>query len=86
MSEGQVSVRDMVVRALALELKRAEEVVLAAGSLRTELGMDSIGAINVAFALEEQLGIEIDVIRGEKFDSVGEIVLIVERIVGEGRP
>lgn len=84
MSRGQISLTDLVVRALALELKRAEEVVLAARSLKRELGMDSIGAINVAFALEEQLGIEIDVGRGEAFDSVSEIVLIVERCMDAG--
>lgn len=85
MGESRPLLVDLVVEALALELRKAQEVVRGTKSLRRELGMDSIGAINVAFALEEQLGIEIDVVRGEAFDSVDDIVLIVERNISAAR-
>lgn len=79
---GGADLRALVVAALSVELKMAAEVVRSANSLKHDLGMDSIGAVNVAFALEEELGIEIELTRGEPFDSVDDIVAIVDRCLG----
>lgn len=76
---GGRDLRAVVIAALSIELKKATEVVRSAKSLKSDLGMDSIGAVNVAFALEEELGIEIELVRGEPFDSVEDIVEIVSR-------
>ena len=43
--------------------------------------MDSIAVVNVAFALEDELGIEIEIVEGESFDSVSSIVSIVRRVL-----
>lgn len=76
---------DAVVGALALELKQTEDAVRSAHSLKQDLGMDSIAAVNVAFVLEEEFGIEIEIARGESFDSVADIVSIVERCLAADR-
>lgn len=53
-------VRATLIRMLAVELSISEESVAVARSLRADLGMDSIAAANLLFALEEELGIELD--------------------------
>ena len=84
--QDRESLRALVIAALSFELKKAAEVVRSANSLKRELGMDSIGAVNVAFALEEELGIEIELVRGEPFDSVDDIVAILGRCLGATPP
>ena len=78
----EVFVADAVVRALAMELKVNEVDVRCASSLKSDLGMDSIAAVNVAFALEDELGIEIDIADGESLDSVSAIVSVIQRVLG----
>lgn len=85
MDDSRAALVQLVVEALALELRKAQEDICKAKSLRLEVGMDSIAAINVAFALEEQLGIEIEIARGEAFDSVDDVVAIIERNIVAGR-
>lgn len=68
-----------VARALATELKVSEEAIRRAKSLRTEFGMDSIAAVNVAFMVEEELSIEIEMRESDIFDSVDDMVAIVRR-------
>lgn len=80
----QIDPTEAVVRALATELKVPESVVLKARSLKTELRMDSIAAVNVAFALEDEYDIEIDIRQEDSFDSVEEIVAILRRVL-DGR-
>lgn len=52
-------IRGVLVRLIAVELSVSEEKVQSARSLREDLGMDSIAAANLFFALEEELGIEL---------------------------
>jgi len=70
---------DVVVQALAVELKTSEERVRAARSLKADLKMDSIAAVNVAFLIEEEYEIEIEIDERDSFDSVEAIVAIVRR-------
>lgn len=74
-------VLDVVVRALVTELKASEQMVRQASSLKRDLKMDSIAAVNVAFAIEDEFDIEIDVDTGESFDSVAAIVEAVQRAI-----
>jgi acyl carrier protein len=74
-----------VVRALATELKVSAESVCKARSLRGEFGMDSIAIVNVAFVVEEELSIEIEMNEGDNVDSVDDIVAVVNRSVGRGK-
>ena len=79
MITGRDELDEFIVRALAIELKVPEEAIRQAGSLRRDLKMDSIAAVNVAFMIEEELELEIDLREDDAFDSIGEIVAIVER-------
>lgn len=74
-------IAEAVVRALAIELKVSEGAIRSARSLKRDLKMDSISAVNVAFALEEEYDVEIDIREGDDFDSLEQIVDVVERAV-----
>jgi acyl carrier protein len=82
MKNMNVDPTDAVVRALATELKASEADVRAARSLKADLRMDSIAAVNVAFEMEETFDVEIDIDENDEFDSVGAIVAIVRRALG----
>jgi acyl carrier protein len=68
-----------VVRLMAIELKTSEDKVRCARSFRSDLGMDSIAAANVLFALEEEYGIEIRLENVERLDTLSEIEAVVSR-------
>ncbi|MBM4268899.1 MAG: acyl carrier protein [Deltaproteobacteria bacterium] len=70
---------DTVVRLIAIELEMPEDRVRSATSLRGELGMDSIAAANVLFAIEEELGVELVLEDVEHLDDVAEIARVVRR-------
>jgi acyl carrier protein len=74
---------DVVVRALATELKVSEATVRSVRSLKGELKMDSIAAVNVAFVIEEAYDLEIDLDGADEFDSVDAIVEVVRRCISE---
>jgi acyl carrier protein len=83
--EGRVDLSEIstaVVRALAIELKASEEDVRGASSLKRELRMDSIAAVNVVFMLEEEYDVVIEMSEGDEFDSLAQIVEVVRRAVG----
>lgn len=77
-------VRGAIVRALAIELKVSEDLIRNTKSLRNELAMDSIAAVNVAFVVEDELSIEIEMRESDVFDSVEDLVAIVRRSVDRG--
>ena len=60
-----------IVRLLAAELGVPEQEVERAQSLRKDLGMDSIAAASLLFALEEELSVEFGEI--PEIDSLGEL-------------
>ena len=63
--QSQEDLRALVVAALSFELKKTAGLSAQQIPLKRDLGMDSIGAVNVAFSLEEELGIEIELVRSE---------------------
>jgi acyl carrier protein len=80
-SDNPGQLQQSIVRALAVELKVSEDVVRSTRSLREELRMDSIAAVNVAFAIEEEFDIEIEMSESDQFDSVEAICAVVMRSV-----
>jgi len=79
------SLTTLVASVIATELKVTQQMVIDAVSLRRDLKMDSIAVVNVAFALEDALGIELDVARDQSFDSIESIVEALQRAIGMGR-
>jgi acyl carrier protein len=78
-SANSIDPTAVVVRALATELKASEGEVRSARSLKADLKMDSIAAANVAFMIEDEYDIEIQIDENDAFDSVDAIVAIVRR-------
>lgn len=80
---GRSEIVRRVIRQIAIELKVEEAEVLRARSLRDDLKMDSVGAANVLFALEEELGVEIDLDDVVSLDTVADIQVVVLVALGE---
>ncbi|MBN2739307.1 MAG: acyl carrier protein [Rhodobacteraceae bacterium] len=84
-------VHDQVLSIIAHEAHRAPEEVRAEMTLE-ELGLDSLGLVEVIFAIEEQFDISVPFNANDtaqaQFDisSVGAIVRAVERLVSGESP
>lgn len=57
--------------------------MLAAASLRLDLGMDSIAAANILFAIEEEFEISFEGVPVRRIDRLEEVADLVERVCGE---
>jgi acyl carrier protein len=77
-------VRAVLVRLLAVELSVTPEAILAAGSLREDVGMDSIAAASLLFSLEEELGVEFDEI--PRIDTLRELESAVREFLESAAP
>ena len=65
-------------------MKTSEERVRRVRSFRSDLGMDSIAAANLLFAVEEEYGIELDPDELGRLDSLADVVGAVERTLARG--
>ena len=74
----QPEVEKAVVRALCVELEVSEPDVMAASSLRRDVGMDSMSVANVVFAREEDFACELDLEGAKRLDTVGDIALLLQ--------
>ncbi|MDG2307366.1 MAG: acyl carrier protein [Candidatus Binatia bacterium] len=74
---SQPKAHEAVIRALSIELQATSEEVRAAGSLRTDLGMDSIAVANILFALEEEFDCELDLDGVRRLDTVADIAEVL---------
>lgn len=77
-------IMDTVARLVAIELRIPEEKVRRCRSLRKDLGMDSIAAANVLFALEQEYGVEIRLDEVEGLDNIEAVAVAVERSLPAG--
>jgi len=71
--------RERVTEIIACELQLPREKVRTGLSLRKDLGMDSVAALNIVFAAEEAFGIRIPEVELEAVDDVDAIIDLVER-------
>jgi acyl carrier protein len=72
-----------VTEIIAVKAKR-DPAELQRSEWLDELGIESLGVIEMIFELEDRFGIEIPVnanTAGKEFKTVGDIVLIVEKLV-----
>ncbi len=80
------SVQERVREILAIELQVEPSVVLPQASLRADLGMDSVAALNVLFAAQETFGVpEIDPMELADVLTVADVEALVRRHL-EGAP
>lgn len=66
-------VREVIAEELEIPLDSLSE----SRSLRLDYGLDSVAAVNVAFALETRLGIEIDIMQFASVDSIRDLRLLL---------
>ena len=66
--------------AISQELEIPVESLVDSASLREEYGLDSVAAVNIVFALETELGFEIDIRRLAGVDSIDDL----KRLISEG--
>ncbi|TCT04020.1 acyl carrier protein [Aquabacter spiritensis] len=74
-------------RVVALIRSEIEDksAVLARGTTRDAVAIDSIDIVHVVFALEEQYGAVVDLKPGMKFDTVGDLVDALVSFIPEHR-
>jgi acyl carrier protein len=68
--------------AISHELEIPVESLTDDASLREEYGLDSVAAVNIVFALETELGVEIDIRRLAGIDSIDDL----KRLLSQGPP
>ncbi len=68
-------VRDLIIKNLEVE---KPDAVTASSALQEDLGGDSLDAVELVMALEEEFGIEIPDADAEKLRTVGDVVQYVQ--------
>lgn len=75
--------QDRIRQIIADELQRAPSEVRSGASLRKELGMDSVAAINIVFALEDAFGVHVPESELEGIDDLDQVVRLVRQYAVE---
>jgi len=75
----ETQVQEQVRRIIAVELQRSASEVCSGASLRKDLGMDSVAAINIVFAIEDTFGVHVPETEFEHIDDIDQIVRLLAR-------
>jgi acyl carrier protein len=76
-------VQERVRQIIADELQRPCDDVRSGASLRKDLGMDSVAAINIVFAIEDTFGVHVPEAELETVDDMDQIIALVEQYATE---
>ena len=76
-----MSVAEQVRALIAKQLEVEEGKVVPEASLVDDLGADSLDAVELVMAIEEEFGLEIPDEEAEQLQRVGEVIQYVERRV-----
>jgi len=68
---------------VATELQIPIGSIVRGVSLRKNLGMDSVAAVNIIFAVEEEFGIHVPETELEHVDTVDAILALLDRLAGD---
>ncbi|MEM9081364.1 MAG: acyl carrier protein [Verrucomicrobiota bacterium] len=71
-------IKDIIVEQLGVN----EDQVTSEAKLLEDLGADSLDAVELVMAIEEEFGLEVPDEEAEKLGSLGEIVAYVEKAQG----
>jgi len=72
-------VQERVRQIIADELQRPYDDVRSGASLRKDLGMDSVAAINIVFAIEDTFGVHVPEAELEDVDDMDQIIELVRQ-------
>lgn len=73
-------VLEKVAEIIAKELNSKKENITMKTRLVEDLGADSLDAVEIMFALEEEFGIEIDDDSAQSIKTVGDLVNYIEKL------
>ena len=73
-------VLEKVAEIIAKELNSKKENITMETRLVEDLGADSLDAVEIMFALEEEFGIEIDDDSAQSIKTVGDLVNYIEKL------
>jgi acyl carrier protein len=71
--------RGRLLELIAIELQLPVEEIRSGLSLRKDLGMDSVAALNILFAAEEAFEVHVPEVELENVDDVDGILALLER-------
>lgn len=71
---------------IAVELQLPVDEIRSGVSLRRDLGMDSVAALNILFAAEEEFEIHVPEVELEHIDDLDGVLSLIERYRGVGGP
>ena len=71
---------------IAVELQLPVDEIRSGVSLRRDLGMDSVAALNILFAAEEEFSIHVPEAELDGVDDVDAVFSLIERYQGVGGP
>ena len=72
---------DAVKKALAEQMSLDPEIIEPASLIADDLGADSLDAVELIMALEEQFNVTIDGTDAENIKTVDDIVSLVDRLI-----
>lgn len=78
-----MSVEERIKNIVAHQLKLNPEEIAPQSTFFENLGMDSLGAIELTMVLEEEFGIEIPDEDAEKLLTVGDVIKYIEEKIRE---
>ena len=79
MPEEKARIENAVIHVLSNAMEIDAGAIRRESNLRDDLGLDSFGAIQILFDLEEKYGIEIEDENLVKFKTVGDVVDFIEK-------
>ena len=74
-----IQMHERVRQIIAEELQCPSSDVRSGTSLRKDLGMDSVAAINIVFAIEETFGVRVPEAELEHVDDMDQIIRLVDQ-------
>ena len=74
------TISERVIRVIAATPKLAAERVGEESTFK-ELGIDSLDGLNILFALEEEVAVDVPEAAGKEFTSVRDVVVGIERLL-----
>ena len=73
---------EMVRQRLADQMDVDANTITLATNITDDLGADSLDAVELIIALEDELKITIDIDDAEQLKTVGDVVELVDRLIG----
>ncbi len=70
---------EKVKKIIVDQLKVDESLVTMDSNIQEDLGADSLDAVELIMALEEEFGIDVQDEEAEKFKTVGDVVRYIEK-------